>query len=193
VGLLAALVAAGASTLLAQNASAVSLVSSTGSVNAGMSNPGVTRVLTDIPVSGRITDLNVSVRISHTYDPDLLIAIRPPGGTYVVLSNSRGGFVQATNDDYGSGAASCSGTQTTFDDSASTPIGAAAAPFNGSFVPEQPLAGVNGSPTLGRWELYLYDTNAIGPGVAAGTLHCATLTVNYTPLKKKKKKKKGKK
>jgi hypothetical protein len=184
-----ALAAAGASALLAQNASAVTFVSSTGSINAGMANPGVTRVLTDIPVRGRITDLNVSVRISHAYDPDLVLAVRPPGGTYVVLSNGRGGFIQATNNDYGSGATSCSGTQTTFDDAASTAIGAGVAPFNGSFRPEQPLAGVNGSPTLGPWELYLYDTNAVGVGVAAGTVHCATMTVNYAPLKKKKKKK----
>ena len=178
--------------VLAPSAYGLTHVLSTGSVNAGMPNPGGTRIFSDIPLRGKVTDVNVSVRISHQYDPDLLIVLRAPNGTYVTLANSRGGPVQATNNDYGSGAASCSGTQTTFDDAAAASITTSPAPFNGSVRPESPLSALNGASLQGRWETYLYDTNAIGVGTAAGTVHCATTTIQYTPTKKKKKKK-GKK
>jgi hypothetical protein len=159
-----------------------------------MPNPGGTRILASIPVRGKVLDVNYSVRISHNHDPDLIIALRAPNGTYVTLANSRGGTVDATNNNYGSGATSCAGTQTTFDDQAGIAFSTAGAPFAGSFIPETPLSALNGSPTLGSWEVYLYDTNAIGIGSPAGTLHCSTLKVDYQPLKKKKKKKKkGKK
>lgn len=184
--------ATAATAALAPSASALTFVSSTGSVNAGMPNPGGTRIFTDIPVRGKVTDVNVSVRISHQYDPDLLIVLRAPNGAYVTLANARGGFVQATNNDYGSGPASCSGTQTTFDDAATASITTAPAPFNGSVKPDSPLSLANGSSLRGRWETYLYDTNAIGVGVAAGTVHCATTTYQYKPTKKKKKKGKKK-
>jgi subtilisin-like proprotein convertase family protein len=182
-----------AAALAAPAAHAVTFVSSTGSVNAGMPNPGGTRIFTDVPAKGKVTDVNVSVRISHQYDPDLLLVLRAPNGAYVTLANSRGGTVQATNNDYGSGAASCSGTQTTFDDAAAGSISTAPAPFNGALTPETPLSALNGSSVKGRWETLLYDTNGIGVGTAAGTLHCATLVVEYKPIKKKKKKKKGRK
>jgi hypothetical protein len=189
---LCAAIAAAATAAFAPSAFALTFVTSTGSVNAGMPNPGGTRIFTDIPARGKVTDVNVSVRISHQYDPDLLIVLRAPNGTYVTLANARGGFIQATNNDYGSGSASCSGTQTTFDDAATASITTAPAPFNGSVKPESPLAALNGGNFQGRWETYLYDTNAIGVGTAAGTVHCATTTIQYKPTKKKKKKK-GKK
>ena len=181
-------IAAAATAAFVPGASALTFVTSTGSVNAGMPNPGGTRIFTDIPMRGKVTDVNISVRISHQYDPDLLIVLRAPNGGYVTLANSRGGTVQATNNDYGSGDPSCSGTQTTFDDSAGASITTAPAPFAGSFTPESPLSVLNGASLRGRWETYLYDTNAIGVGTAAGTVHCATTTIQYKPTKKKKKK-----
>ena len=189
---LSAATAAAVGAILAPSAFGLTFVSSTGSVNAGMPNPGGTRIFTNIPARGKVTDVNVSVRISHQYDPDLLIVLRAPNGSYVTLANGRGGTVQATNNDYGSGAPSCSGTQTTFDDAATASIATTPAPFNGSVKPESPLSALNGSSLRGRWETYLYDTNAIGVGSAAGTVHCATTTIQYTPTKKKHKKGKKK-
>jgi hypothetical protein len=183
--------AAALSCALASGASGATVVATTNSVSAAMPNPGGTRIITTVAPRGRVTDVDLSIRLNHNFDRDIIVALRAPNGAYVTLANSRPGDASnATPDNYGSGATSCSGTQTTFNDQAALKLTSAVPPFAGSFVPENPLATLNGSPSNGRWETYLFDTNGIGVGTAAGTLYCASLVINYTPVKKKKKKKK---
>src|SRR5262249_30033124 len=49
----------------------------------------------DIPItvadSGAIGDVNVSVRLNHTFDADLVLRLIAPDGTVVNLANNRGG------------------------------------------------------------------------------------------------------
>ena len=91
-----------------------------------------------------ITDVNVSVTLTHTYTRDLQIYLVAPNGKSVQLFNRRGG-----SGDNLSG--------TTFDDEASTAIAAGSAPFSGSFRPEQLLSGFDGALPVGTWQLRVYD------------------------------------
>ena len=100
----------------------------------------------DTVTPGILSDVNVSVDISHTWDSDMDIVLISPAGTRIDLSTGNGG----SSDDY---------TGTTFDDSgADGLVTAASAPFTGSFVPEQPLADLNGESAAGTWTLEITDT-----------------------------------
>ena len=117
--------------------------------------------------TGTIGDVNVSVRLNHTFDGDLLLRLIAPDGTEVNLANNRGG----AGDNFGAGANDCSGTPTVFDDSAGSPIGSGVAPFAGTFRPENPLAALNGKEMNGTWKLRVTDTAALD----VGTVGCVQL------------------
>ncbi len=97
---------------------------------------------------------NVKVRIAsitHTYDADLVITLIAPDGTPVLLVNKRGG-------------SSNNFTNTVFDDAAGADVSGGAAPFTGSYRPEQPLSTLRGLPVSGTWKLKVVDTAAIDSG-----------------------------
>jgi subtilisin-like proprotein convertase family protein len=130
---------------------------------------------------GKIRDVNVAVRITHPFDRDLDIYLVSPRARFVLLSSDNGG----SNNDYGSGAADCTGTFTVFDDLGTTPINAgrpsAAAPFGGTFRPEQPLATFNGAKAKGTWQLLVSDDEARD----VGTVNCWELTIAAKRKKRK--------
>lgn len=95
-----------------------------------------------------VDDVNAFVRINHTYDADLIIALQHPDGTEVILSYSNGG----TNANYGSGL-----IPTTFDDSAITNIYGGTFPFAGTYRPETRLNALNGKSPNGIWRLRVSD------------------------------------
>ncbi|HYO64206.1 MAG TPA: proprotein convertase P-domain-containing protein [Pyrinomonadaceae bacterium] len=125
----------------------------------------------DIPINvtntGAVADVNVRVRLNHTFDGDLEMRLVHPDGTVVLLSDNRG----SGGDNFGTGANDCSGTPTVFDDSAASNISGGAAPFAASFKPEQPLSALNGKPTAGTWKLRITDT----ANADVGTVGCVTL------------------
>jgi subtilisin-like proprotein convertase family protein len=127
----------------------------------------------DIPVNvvntGSITDVNVKVRLNHTFDGDLIISLVHPDGTVIPLSNRRGGSGQ----NFGTGANNCAGTPTVFDDSAAGSITGGAAPFANSFKPESPLAALNGKGSAGTWKLRISDEAALD----TGTVGCVQLEI----------------
>jgi hypothetical protein len=98
----------------------------------------------DIPItindSGVVADVNVTVRLNHTWDGDLALTLVAPDNTSVALVSNRGG----SGDNFGSGNNDCSGTPTGFDDSAAIAISAGAPPYAATFKPESPLSGFNG-------------------------------------------------
>ncbi|HEX7295900.1 MAG TPA: M36 family metallopeptidase, partial [Pyrinomonadaceae bacterium] len=63
----------------------------------------------DIPInvtdSGAVGDVNVSVRLNHTFDGDLQLRLIAPDGTIVNLANNRGG----AGDNFGTGTNDCAG------------------------------------------------------------------------------------
>ncbi|HPR65489.1 MAG TPA: proprotein convertase P-domain-containing protein, partial [Thermoanaerobaculia bacterium] len=95
--------------------------------------------------SGVVNDLNIIVNITHPFVSDLNLVLESPQGTMIVLSDRNGGI----GADY---------TATLFDDSGAVPIASGVAPFTGSFIPEEPLAGFTGEPVEGYWTLHVLDT-----------------------------------
>jgi subtilisin-like proprotein convertase family protein len=136
------------------------------------------------PQDGTVTGLtSVGTRIAHTLGSDLVIGLISPGGRYVALSDGRG---DAAN--FGTGAANCGGTLTTFSDTAAMAIGAGDSPFAGSFKPEQPLTQAVGAPARGTWVLQVTDCCNVDTG--AINAFSLNFTYQYKALVKVKKKKK---
>jgi len=140
---------------------------SSGDVSAPILDLQTTEVPIVVSATGPVGDVNVSVRLNHTFDGDLVLSLVAPDGTVVALANNRG----SSGDNFGSGANSCAGTPTVFDDSAANPISAGTAPFAASFRPDSPLTGATGHEMNGTWKLRVADT----ANIDTGTVFCASL------------------
>ena len=125
---------------------------------------------------GAVGDMNVKVRLDHTFDRDLSLELIAPDGTTVSLAERRDAAAGG-GDNYGTGANNCSGAPTTFDDAAGTPISAGVPPFSGSFRPETPLSAFNGKNLNGTWKLKVSDNE----NQDTGTVGCVTLEVLRQP------------
>ncbi|MFO0909702.1 MAG: proprotein convertase P-domain-containing protein [Isosphaeraceae bacterium] len=126
-----------------------------GPINVSIPDNSPAGVATNLNVSGlagTVTDVNVTVNITHTWDSDVRLVLRSPTGVLVTLVDGRGG----SGDNF---------TNTTFDDQATTSIAAGSAPFTGSFTPEQPLSAFNGIVPNGTWTLLAYDSVSSDVGV----------------------------
>lgn len=103
-----------------------------------------------------LTDVNVRVRIDHTYVGDLVVSLRSPAGTSVTLLNRP---VCGDNN-----------MDVTFDDASSVNLQSHCAGttpwYSGTARPSQPLSAFNGQSTAGTWTLTVTD-NAGGD---SGTL-----------------------
>jgi subtilisin-like proprotein convertase family protein len=116
----------------------------------------------------RVTDLNVTVSLKHTYVGDLTIRLRGPDGRAVVLFSARGG----TGNDLAG---------TTFDDEAVRPLSRASAPFAGRFRPEQRLATFDGTLAAGTWTLEVFDGAAQDTGCLTAWSLAILGTVGWIP------------
>jgi subtilisin family serine protease/subtilisin-like proprotein convertase family protein len=121
----------------------------------------VNSTLTVSGLTGTISDVNVNLNISHTWDADLDVFLVSPIGTRVELFTDVGG----DGDNF---------TNTTLDDEATTAIASAAAPFTGSFRPEGLLSNFDGQDPNGTWKLELTDDT----GTDVGTINSWSLTFN---------------
>ena len=102
--------------------------------------------------------MNVSFRINHTFDGDLVIALVHPDNTVIPLVTNRG----SSGVNFGTGTHNCAGVPTVIDDQAATAISAGRRAFAGSFRPESPLSALNGKPSNGTWNLRIQDTAGVG-------------------------------
>ncbi|MDT0608618.1 proprotein convertase P-domain-containing protein [Croceitalea rosinachiae] len=100
-----------------------------------------------------ITDVNLTVNITHTWNSDLDIRLTSPAGTTVDLSLNNGG----SGDNY---------TNTIFDDASASSITGGTSPFTGIFSPEEALSNFNGENPNGSWTLTVVDE----AGADIGTL-----------------------
>jgi subtilisin-like proprotein convertase family protein len=91
-----------------------------------------------------ISDLNVAINVTHTYDSDLIISLKSPTGVVSTLSYRRGG----SGDNF---------LSTIFDDEATKAISSGVAPFTGSFKPETLLSAFDGLNARGVWTLTVED------------------------------------
>ncbi|AEH00611.1 reprolysin-like metallopeptidase [Lacinutrix sp. 5H-3-7-4] len=92
-----------------------------------------------------ITDVNVTIDITHSWSGDLDITLTSPAGTVVELTSDNGG----SGDNY---------TATVFDQEGTDgPITGGSAPFTGNFVPEGDLSTIYGELSGGDWILTVVD------------------------------------
>jgi subtilisin-like proprotein convertase family protein len=109
----------------------------------------------NIPATGFVADVDVGVRITHTFTGDIEIFLISPAGTRVELTTRNGG----TGDNFGDGT-----NYTVFDQSAATNITTGFAPFIGAFIPEGALNALVGEPIAGNWTLEVGDKATIDTG-----------------------------
>jgi len=104
-----------------------------------------------------ITDLDVSVSLTHEKVFDLQLTITSPSGTSVVL-NSYDPFTE-----YFDGA---NYRQTVFDDEAEVSISEALPPFTGRYRADanDALAAFDGEDAYGGWRLQIYDAHYVHTG-----------------------------
>ncbi|MDF3029407.1 MAG: Ig domain protein group 2 domain protein [Fluviicola sp.] len=114
---------------------------------------GVSQVSSPITVSGVnpqtpgvLPIVSVCMNLTHTWDEDLQIYLQCPNGTLLNLSTGNG----LDGDNY---------TNTCFTPTG-TSILAGAAPFNGSFTPEQAFTALNACSVNGTWNLVVSDNFA---------------------------------
>lgn len=99
-----------------------------------------------------IEDVDVRIRIDHTYDRDLVLALQHPDGSEVLLVNRRG----RNENDFGTGACGTA-AYTVLDQSAVLSITNGTAPFAGTYRPESSLDAFIGKPLNGTWRLRMSD------------------------------------
>jgi subtilisin-like proprotein convertase family protein len=107
-----------------------------------------------------ISDVNVTLDITHSFSGDVDAYLISPAGTQVELFTGVGGQFNNFVD-------------TTLDDEAPTSISDAAAPFTGSFRPEGLLSDFIGENPNGNWTLLIRDTTDADIGI----LNSWTLTI----------------
>ncbi len=117
------------------------------------------------PAGSVIASVIVSINLTHTFDFDLTISLTSPNGSNVVLSQNHGGSGQ----NY---------TNTIFSDAALIPISFGTAPFTGTFLPDQPLSGLNAGTANGNWTLQIND----GFSLDSGFLQDWSLTIDTGTL-----------
>ncbi|MBT6157333.1 MAG: hypothetical protein HOH82_21965, partial [Planctomycetaceae bacterium] len=102
-------------------------------------------------LSDAISDVNLTLDISHTFVNDLDVFLISPTGTRVQLVS-------------GVGTDGQNFTNTTFDDEAAQSINAGIVPFTGTFRPDEFLATFDGEDPNGIWRLEIEDTAQFDTG-----------------------------
>lgn len=121
-------------------------------------------VFTDlvVPAGGTISDLNVSLKVTHTYVGDLLFRLTHMASSTTVTFFDRPGVPTSTT--------GCSGNNidATLDDEAATSVetqcGAGVPTILGTFQPNNPLSGFDGLSLAGTWRLTVSDNAGIDVG-----------------------------
>ena len=124
----------------------------------------------EVTDSGEVGTVELGIRLNHTYDADLQISLVHPDGTTVSLASGVGSW----RNDFGEGAADCSGTLTVFADDADTAIDSGTAPFAGRHRPTDALSAFAGKSALGTWTLRIHDQWSWDQG----ELYCADLSIS---------------
>lgn len=130
---------------------------------------GINSSLTITGTARTITKLQVRLdSLVHTFVGDLRLSLISPLNQSITLIGDPGVFANTGHNFYG----------TTFTDDATISILDGTAPFTGGFKPVVPLAGLDGQPLVGTWQLYVAD---VAPS-DTGTLEAWGLEVCSLPV-----------
>lgn len=130
------------------------LAAQTFTVSPSLAIPDLVTVVSTQTISGLtlpITDVNIRVNITHTWDSDLTATLVHPDGTRVQLFSAVGG----SGDNF---------TNTILDDEASASITTGVAPFTGSFKPAGLLSTLINKSASGVWQLEIRDNASLDTG-----------------------------
>jgi len=100
------------------------------------------------------------VRLNHTFNADLVIALQHPDGSEVVLSNHRGG----SGDNFGTGTCGAGAVPTRFEAASTQTLTSAGSPFTGAYKPDGDLGSLLGKNPNGTWRLRVTDSASIDQG-----------------------------
>lgn len=103
-------------------------------------------------LAGVVNDVNIRIRLTHTWNSDLDVFLIAPDGTRVELFTDVGG----SSDNF---------TNTVLDDEAGGLISDASGPFTGTFRPEGSLAILDGMSPNGTWTLEVTDDTDDDDGI----------------------------
>lgn len=122
----------------------------------------------NIPSGATISDLNVTMNITHTWINDLTATLTSPSGTVVTLFSNQCSPNSSIND-----------IVATFDDSGTAIVCGNSPGISGTVLPSQPLSAFNGQSSTGTWTLTVADAfNQDG-----GTINSWSLNIcSATPL-----------
>lgn len=178
--LLVVLTAAGTAMLAAAPAGAASTMTrtfSSGNIDKPIPSSSSTDSRIKVPVSGRLKDVDLMIRLTHPDLTDLYsIEVDNPyqQGFGYAADMASGGYLAGA--DLGAGPGNCSDTLTRFSDEAATHVMSATAPYAGAVRPDTFLDVFDGHKMNGRWVLDLANQGA------AGVLHCWKLRIKFRPL-----------
>jgi subtilisin-like proprotein convertase family protein len=116
-----------------------------------------------VPQSVSIASVKVQLNITYPLDSDLTMNL-----TYI----DSGGFLRSVRTLSYFNGTGANFQDTTFDDTAATPIGAGTSPFAGSYQPVDPLSVLKGKNAQGTWELNIADW-----GSGSGTVNSWSLII----------------
>ncbi|WP_111684775.1 zinc-dependent metalloprotease [Winogradskyella tangerina] len=133
------------------NVSCAFYTSSDTPINIPDANASGVNSVINVPSSEEITDINVTVNITHTFNGDLRLTLIAPDGTPILLSNRNGG----NGDNF---------VDTVFDQEGSNLISSGTAPFTGTFVPDGDLSTLYGGFSDGDWTLNVSDNAGLDTG-----------------------------
>lgn len=133
--------------------------------------PGVASSTLNFSVNGTITDVNLTVGISHTWDDDIELRLSSPSVAAQLLWSDCGGSgdnINATIDQQAGALSTCpttgiTGTLLPTDGTAATPVAASGT-----------LSAFNGTMSGGTWTLAVSDDS----NICTGTLNSWSLTID---------------
>ena len=118
----------------------------------------------NIPSGGTISDVNITMNVSHTWINDLTATLISPSGTQVQL------FARPCT------SASILNVNATFDDSGSSVVCGTNPGISGTVVSLQPLSAFNGQSSTGTWTLRILDSfNQDGGSLNSWSLNICTI------------------